>query len=260
MTCLFTKVFGERNTGATYLGKLIGKNFATDNLRGEFGVDKRVMRMVLQTYKPKERPYHNNRLQDEYHERILYSDFGWKHAAPPIDVIRAAPHSQSTLFVLLTKHPVHFLTSLHARPGNPFLSDDEIPFEKFLTSEWPLSIRDNLGTENLESPIELWNRKMQTYLQVMDAAENVVHIRYEDILSDFEGQMDRLADYIPKITAGYGNIRRSVKAKDNMRYEDYQRRYKYHKLKIDHKKRDLEYIYRKIDTETMSTLGYREVL
>ena len=98
MTCLFTKIFGERNTGATYLSKLIDKNFATDNLRGDFGVDRRVMRLVLQTYKPKERPFHNNRLQDEYHERILYSDFGLKHAAPPIDVIRAAPNSQSTLF------------------------------------------------------------------------------------------------------------------------------------------------------------------
>ena len=55
--------------------------------------------------------------------------------------------------------------------------------------------------------------------------------------------MDRIAEHIPKITVGYGNIRRSIKAKDNMR------RYNYHKLKIDNKKRDLEYIYRKIDSE-----------
>lgn len=260
MTCLFTKVYGERNTGATYLGKLIEKNFATDKLRGEFGVDKRVMRLVLQTYKPKERAFHNNRMQDEYHERILYSDYGWKHAAPPIDVIRAAPHSQNTLFILITKHPVHFLTSLHVRPENPLLSDEEIPFEKFLTSEWPLAARDGLGDGPLESPIELWNRKMREYLRVMEVAENVIHIRYEDILSEFEEQMDRISEYIPKISNGYGNIRRSVKAKDNMRFEDYQRRYKYHKLKVDHKKRDLEYIYRKIDSETMNTLGYREVM
>jgi len=260
MTCLFTKIFGERNTGATYLSKLIDKNFATDNLRGDFGVDRRVMRLVLQTYKPKERPFHNNRLQDEYHERILYSDFGLKHAAPPIDVIRAAPHAQSTLFLLITKHPVHFLTSLHARPENPLLPDDDIPFEKFLMSQWPIAERDNAGEEPLDSPIELWNRKMQAYLRVMEVADNVLHIRYEDILSDFEGQMDRIADYIPKITNGYGNIRRSVKAKDNMRFEDYQRRYKYHKLKTDHKKRDLEYIYRKVDDEVMESLGYRDVM
>ncbi len=260
MTCLFTKVFGERNTGATYLGKLIDKNFATDSLRGDFGVDRRVMRLVLQAYKPKERSFHNNRMQDAYHERILYSDFGWKHAAPPIDVIRAAPHSQDTLFVLITKHPVHYLTSLHVRPENPLFDKEDMPFEKFLTSPWPLSVRDNLGAEMLETPIELWNRKMQAYLRVIGIAENVIHIRYEDILSDFEEQMDRIAEYIPKITAGYGNIRRSIKAKDNMRFEDYQRRYKYHKLKADHKKRDLEYIYRKIDSETMDALGYREVM
>jgi hypothetical protein len=72
--------------------------------------------------------------------------------------------------------------------------------------------------------------------------------------------MDRIAEHIPKITVGYSNIRRSIKAKDNMRYENNQRRYNYHKLKIDNKKRDLEYIYRKIDSETMDMLGYREVL
>ena len=72
--------------------------------------------------------------------------------------------------------------------------------------------------------------------------------------------MDRIAEHIPKITVGYGNIRRSIKAKDNMPYENNQHRYNYHKLKIDNKKRDLEYIYRKIDSETMDMLGYREVL
>ena len=45
-----------------------------------------------------------------------------------------------------------------------------------------------------------------------------------------------------------------------MGFEDYQRRYKYHKLKTDHKKRDLEYIYRKIDDELMDALGYRDVM
>lgn len=260
MTCLFTKVFGERNTGATYLSKLVDKNFATDSLRGDFGVDRRVMRLVLQSYKPKERPFHSNRMQDEYHERILYSDFGWKHAAPPIDVIRAAPHSQSTLFLLITKHPVHFLTSLHARPENTLWQHDEMSFDKFITTPWPVAARDNVGVEELESPIELWNVKMREYLRVIEAAENVIHIRYEDILSDFEHEMNRIAEYIPKITPGYGNIRRSIKAKDNLRFEDFQRRYKYHKLKTDHKKRDLEFIYRKIDTDVMDALGYKEVI
>lgn len=260
MTCLFTKIFGERNTGATYLGKVVDKNFATDLLRGDFGVDKRVMRLVLQAYKPKERPHHNNRLQDEYHERILYSDFGWKHAAPPIDVIQAAPHTHSTLFLMITKHPVHFLTSLHVRPENTLLGEDDLPFDKFITSPWPISHRDTLDGNVLENPMILWNKKMQAYLNLMQMAEHAVHIRYEDLLSDFEGQMDRISEHIPKITAGYGNIRRSVRASDNMRYEDYQRRYKYHRIKTDYKKRDLEYIYRKIDKEVMTALGYREIL
>lgn len=260
MTCLFTKIFGERNTGATYLEKLVAKNFATDLLRGDFGVDKRVLRLVLQQHKPKLRPAESSHLQDRYHERILYSDFGLKHAAPPVDVIRAAPHSENTLFLLITKHPVFFLASLHARPDNPLLADPEVDFDQFLMQPWPVAERDNLGDQPLENPIELWNAKMRAYVQLMGVADNVIHIRYEDLLSDFDAQLDRIADYIPATGNGYANVRRSIKASDNLRFEDYVRRYKYHKLKTDHKKRDLEYIYRKVDDDVMTALGYRKVL
>jgi hypothetical protein len=261
MTCLFTKIYGERNTGANYLEKLVGKNFATDVLRGDFGVDKRVLRLVLQQYKPKLRAAENNRLQDKYHERILYSDFGLKHAAPPIDVIRAAPHAANTLFLLITKHPVFFLSSLHQRPENPLWDHaGDISFDQFLTTPWPVSERDNLGTKPLDSPIHLWNEKMRSYVQLLTAADNVIHIRYEDLLSDFSLQMDRIAEYIPSISNGYANVNRSVKASDNLRLEDYARRYKYHKIKTDYKKRDLEYIYRKVDNEVMAALDYRTVI
>lgn len=260
MTCLFTKIYGERNTGASYLEKLVNKNFATDILRGDFGVDKRVLRLVLQQHKPKVRPAEASRLQDRYHERILYSDFGLKHAAPPVDVIRAAPHTENTLFLLITKHPVFFLSSLHHRPENPMLDSDDLSFEQFLMAEWPVADRDNVGERALESPIQLWNEKMRAYVALMGAADNVIHIRYEDLLSDFSETLDRIAEYIPAIGASYTPIRRSVKASDNMRFEDYVRKYKYHKLKSDYKKRDLEYIYRKVDDDVMDALGYRKVL
>ena len=71
--------------------------------------------------------------------------------------------------------------------------------------------------------------------------------------------MDRIAEFIPKIANTYSAIQRSIRAADNMRLEDYVRRYKYHKIKTDYKKRDLEYIYRKINGETLNALGYREV-
>ncbi|MEM6620313.1 MAG: hypothetical protein AAF631_13580, partial [Pseudomonadota bacterium] len=140
------------------------------------------------------------------------------------------------------------------------LQSDSQAFDQFITAPWPVAARDNLGETPLDSPIELWSRKMRSYLALMGAAENVLHIRYEDLLSDFTAQMDRIADYIPVVGGGYGAVNRSVKASDNLRLEDYQRRYKYHKLKTDFKKRDLEYIYRKVDDDVMEALGYRKVL
>lgn len=260
MTCLFTKVFGARNCGATYLEKLVNKNFATDLLRGDFGVDRRVLRLVLQSHKARARPAEASRMQDQYHERILYSDFGLKHAAPPIDVIRATPHARNTVFLLITKHPVFFLTSLHARPKNSLLAEVPQEFEKFLESPWPVATRDNLGEGPLASPIELWNLQMQVYVRLLEVADNVVHIRYEDLISDFDGQLDRISEYIPKTGNGYAGIQRSVRAADNLRFDDYVRRYKFQRIKADHKRRDLEYIYRKVDSAVMQALGYREVI
>ncbi|MEM7438756.1 MAG: hypothetical protein AAF393_04090 [Pseudomonadota bacterium] len=260
MTCLFTKIYGERNTGATYLEKLVNKNFATDLLRGDFGVDKRVLRLVLQQHKPKLRPAEASRLQDKYHERILYSDFGLKHAAPPVDVIRAAPHTENTLFLLITKHPVFFLSSLHHRPENAMFTEEDLSFEQFLMAPWPVADRDNVGDRALDSPIHLWNEKMRAYVDLMAVADNVIHIRYEDLLSDFKETMDKIAEYIPAIGGSFGQVRRSVKASDNLRFEDYARKYKYHKLKSDYKKRDLDFIYRKVDDAVMDALGYRKVV
>ncbi|MEL6584827.1 MAG: hypothetical protein AAFQ36_13435 [Pseudomonadota bacterium] len=260
MTVLYTKIFGERNTGATYLAKLIEKNFATCLLRGDFDLDRRVLRRVLQSVRPRERAGLNTKLQDENHQRILYSDFGWTHAAPPADIVRSAPHSSNTVFVVITKHPVFFLSSLHARPENALAKTDGQTFEQFLMAPWPLFVRDNLQAESVESPIELWNEKMRASLALKDAAERVVYIRYEDLLIDFHQALTALAEFIPPTTDTFGHIRRATRGKEDLRYEDFQRRYRFARIKQDYRKRDLEYIYRKADSDVMRDLGYREII
>lgn len=150
-------------------------------------------------------------------------------------MIRAAPHAENTLFLLITKHPVFFLSSLHNRPENPLWNHEEMEFNQIIETPWPVSERDNVGDKTLDSPIHLWNEKMRAYVALMGAADNVIHIHYEDLLSDFEDTLNRVAEYIPAINAGYGNVRRSNKASDNLRFEDYVRRYKYQKIKADYK-------------------------
>ncbi|MEL7216273.1 MAG: hypothetical protein AAGJ96_10130 [Pseudomonadota bacterium] len=260
MAVLFTKVFGERNTGAAYLSKLIEKNFATSLMRGEFDIDRRVLRSALQSVRPRERAAFNTRLQDDNHQRILYSDFGWTHAAPPIDIIRSAPHAASTVFVVITKHPVYFLSSLHARPENPEVKADAMTFEQFMMAPWPVFTRDNLGNRTLESPIQLWNEKMRASLELKDVAERVVYIRYEDLLSDFHETLTKLSEFIPATTDSFGHIRRATRGKGELRYEDFQRRYRFAKIKQEYRKRDLEYIYRKVDQDLLKALGYREII
>jgi hypothetical protein len=260
MTVLYTKIFGERNSGANYLSKLIDKNFATYQLRGDFDLDRRVLRRALQAVRPRERADLSTRLQDENHQRILYSDFGWTHAAPPVDIVRSAPHSASTVFVVITKHPVFFLTSLHARPENPLSRAEGQTFEQFLMTPWPLFTRDNLGPSDIESPIQLWNEKMKASLELREAAERVVYIRYEDLLIDFQSTLATLSEFIPATTDNFGHIRRATRGKEDLRYEDFRRRYRFARIKQDYRKRDLEYIYRKVDSDVLRDLGYREIL
>ena len=124
-----------------------------------------------------------------------------------------------------------FLSSLHNRPENPMWDHDEMGFDQFLDTPWPVSERDNVGDKTLESPIHLWNEKMRAYVALMGAADNVIHIRYADLLSDFDEQLTRVSEYIPSINTGFGKVRRSIKASDNLRFEDYQHLYKYHKSK-----------------------------
>jgi hypothetical protein len=259
MTVMYTKIFGERNCGAQYLAKLIDKNFATDLLRGGFDLDRRVLRRVLQTARPRDRQALNIRLQDQNHERLLYSDFGWTHAAPPLDIVRSAPHSAHTLFLVITKHPVHFLRSLHERPDNPLAKVESQTFEQFLQSPWPLMLRDGLDADEVETPMELWNEKMRGCLALRDLSENVVHIRYEDLLSDFQETLGLLAEHIPAVTDSFAHVRRATRGGDQ-RYEDFARKYRYARIKQDFRKRDLEYIYRKVDSDVLRALGYREVM
>lgn len=260
MSVLYTKVYGERNTGATYVSKLIERNFATCLMQGSFDIDRRVLRRALQAVLPRERSSLNTRLQDENHQRTLYSDFGWMHAAPPIDIIQSAPHAEHTVFVVVTKHPVYFLSSLHARPENPLSRAESLTFEQFLMAPWPLFTRDNLKGTQLESPIHLWNQKMRASLALRNAAERVIYIRYEDLLSDFHDTLNKLSEYIPAITDSFAHVRRATRGKGDLRYEDFQRRYRYARIKQDYRKRDLEYIYRKIDGDLLRDLGYREII
>ncbi|MEM9010326.1 MAG: hypothetical protein AAGE18_03810 [Pseudomonadota bacterium] len=260
MTCIYTKIFGERNCGAAYLRRLVERNFATQTMHGAFDLDRRVLRLALQAVRPRDRTAHQNTLHDLDHERTIYSDFGWVHAAPPIDVIRSAPHAESTLFLLITKHPAHFLASLHANPTNPRLSEGDIPFERFLQQPWPVLGRDGVEEAQFETPMALWNAKVAAGFAMLDMVEHGLHLAYEDLLSDFEGQMARIAEHLPPVTGDFANIRRSIRAKDNLTFEDYQRRYKYQRLKTHWRKRDLELIYRRIDTDLLRRAGYREVL
>ena len=184
MPALYVKVFAERNSGGTWLNRLLRKNFRVAIMDGTPALDGAALRKVLQTVPSAERLTLHNMLLNSEHDRVLYSDFGWTGAAPPVDIIRSAAHTRDTHFLIGVVHPLRYLRALHMFPRTPGAIADDLPFEDFLVRPFPLHRRDGIDTEAELVPIELWQRKVSSALALLED-EVVGHVvRVEDVEAD----------------------------------------------------------------------------
>jgi len=93
------KIYGERNTGTSYLEALLVRNLAVDCLRG--GVPRSIRRFFA----------NSERARDWYFHATYRSNLGWKHACVPTESQLAIARTNSTdvLFLTLTKNPYAWL-------------------------------------------------------------------------------------------------------------------------------------------------------
>ncbi|MCT8160791.1 sulfotransferase [Pseudoruegeria sp. SHC-113] len=191
----FIKVFGERNCGTNWL-----ETFFLENAPKEGQATLIHHREFLLTHCP---PAFFERLErlpeaaqsvarEAMFDRLFAKhgrDFmGWKHTAIRPQTLQADARFSQTAFVLVVKHPVHFLLSLYRNPYHDLLPP-RADLEAFLTAPWITLGRDGLGPVILESPLDLWSRKARSYLRFVNATPNATLLRYEDLLADFEGHM-----------------------------------------------------------------------
>jgi hypothetical protein len=164
------KIYGERNTGSTYLERLLTHNFEVGCLPG--GLPKPLHRAFP----------HSERARDWYFQGTWRWNLGWKHACPPSPDQLAAARTDPArvLFVTLTKNPYAWLHSLYRRPYHARRAYTS--FRQFLSDPW-----EPVGRENVKAPfanpIELWNVKNRAYIELGHYA-TAVQCRYEDLLAD----------------------------------------------------------------------------
>jgi hypothetical protein len=209
------KIYGERNTNTNYVSKLINLNLEAHLIPGV--VPRYIMRF--------QHKFPGDELiKDAYFRFTFNHNLGWKHsAAKPVSTIANCPlvRNNDVLFLTITKNPYSWLLSLYRRPYHQYYSNKP-DFETFLNSSWKTVGRDNTK-KRLENPIELWNMKNASYLQL--SGLNVLNITTESVFEDPEAVITKISNSfsIRKLSDKFINYDRSTKdsRKDSNYYRDY---------------------------------------
>lgn len=190
---MFIKVFGERNTGTHFLIKLLRNNTDAELLVHPDGASeetrKHFQNMLdchpdITKGNPALRSVILERLIDSDRTKDIPEYYGWKHAAVSADQLKDNSNFEKTLFVCLIRNPWRFISALHRRPYNLF-PKPSADLTDFIQQPILTNARDNLTESYLSSPVDLWNKKTNSYLQLKKSCPtNVAIAYYEDVICD----------------------------------------------------------------------------
>lgn len=209
MTKPLLKIYGERNTGSGYLTRLIEQNLHVKIIPGELPAT------VLKQIRKLKRLVSEERIEGMYFDAFFYRNLGWKHmlVKNAKDLCKYAVCSRNLSFVTITKNPYSWLLSLHRNPYHHYHSRKQ-DFETFLTSAWKTLPQEN-APEMISSPVELWNIKNSSYLQLKDHLPTF-NIRYETLINEPGQSLELLSKnfaYKWKVSR-FKNREHSTKEKD----------------------------------------------
>lgn len=242
----FIKVYGERNTNTNYLSELIRLNLHATEIPGT--VPSIIMKM--QKILPG-----NELVRDIYFHLTYGRNLGWKHTlVKPQEELRKYKSVDSNLiFITITKNPYSWLLSLYRNPYHQYFNE-KLSFEEFIKREWKTIGRDNTQGD-LSSPIELWNVKNKSYLQL--DIKKTINITTEDLFQDAGKVIHRISERfsIERKSGEFINYERSTKSKDKdgTYYRDY---YLTEKWREDLSRDAIATINESIDKDLMAHFGY----
>ena len=190
MTPVQIKVFGERNTATRAVIRMIDgadgvrgaghPGVASEDLAGFKDLEQRLDVSKGGAWKK----VYREAIRDLREERLGVVG-AWKHTAPEY----GPDFSRFDVRVLfMVRNPYSWAVSLHRRPYHFFGHRIE-DFDAFLRFPWMTMGRDRVD-KILDSPIDLWTRKLQSYQSFEKAAQaagtDCETLRFEDFVSDPE--------------------------------------------------------------------------
>lgn len=241
------KIYGERNTNTNYLSKLIELNLQAQEIQGV--VPPYIMK--IQELLPG-----NEFIRDLYFHFTFPQNLGWKHTAvkPTHKLERYKLYNDNLTFLTITKNPYSWLLSLYRNPYHQYY-DEKPSFEVFLQTEWKTIARDGVQG-NLVNPIELWNIKNRSYLQLDQS--KALNITTESIFNNASHIIKNISKQfsIERKDTSFINYERSTKnnTKDSNYYRDY---YLLEKWKEELTPEAIKIINNSLDKELAQSFGYK---
>jgi len=240
------KVYGERNTNTNYISKLIRLNLNVLELPGV--APSRILQL-------KEMLSGNELVVDLYFHLTFKNNLGWKHMCvkPVTKLTKCKIYDSNVSFLTITKNPYSWLLSLYRNPYHQY-GKKIVGFEKFLITPWKTLGRENCS-KILKSPIDLWNKKNASYLQ-LDGI-NSLNIKTEYIYQDPIDIINKISDrfHIHKISNEFENY--TLSTKDENKDFTYYRRYYLEEMWRDSISKDaISIIGESVDKNLMNHFGY----
>ena len=190
------KVMGERGTGTNFLHKLINSNFRVTMVRNTSGESDLIARQIAAIPEDRRRPaLMAERIADYKHIEEMPENAGWKHACLTDRVFRDYAHADQTLFLCLLRHPVLWLQSLLTNQFHSF-NKPAADLDALIDTPWMTRERDETGLLFVDSPMDLWRIKAESYLDQAARRGNVMVLRHEDILTDHDAILRDLAQVL----------------------------------------------------------------
>lgn len=150
-------------------------------------------------------------VRDIYFQLTWPMNLGWKHSSvkTPEQFKKYRPEGSGPIFITITKNPYSWLLSLYRNPYHQHY-DDKPAFEDFLRCPWKTVARDNIK-KKLRNPIELWNVKNRSYLQLN--GKNALNLTAETLFQKPEQVIYQISHQfsIPLKTDGFINFEQSTK-------------------------------------------------
>ena len=128
--------------------------------------------------------------------------FGWKHGF----IDRRVAAEPGLLTVLVTRHPLRWLQSIHVRPLDLAASMRGLPFGAFIRHEWQGAFKDDNGGEkpshadmvphvggNYPDAISLRNAKLAYLAEMAEMPGRLAILRFEDANCDPQATLLALA-------------------------------------------------------------------